>query len=108
MSGADYSRSHFDAAFGGGAKTDSPKAAAAAGAAAAAAPPVSKGKFDVFGDLLGSQGYEFSSQKDNAPKTINDMRKTEMAKDMDPDKLKILEWVSGGSSRRARFLTIFV
>lgn len=80
ISGPDYSRTHFDTAFGN--KTEQPKV------------PNSKGKFDVFGDLLGSQGYEFSSQKDSAPKTINDMRKTEMARDMDPDKLRILEWVS--------------
>lgn len=48
---------------------------------------------DVFGDLLGSQGYEFVAKKDSIPKTINDMRKTELSKDMDPDKLRIMEWV---------------
>ncbi|RZC42947.1 cyclin-G-associated kinase [Asbolus verrucosus] len=50
---------------------------------------------DVFGDLLGSQGYKFTAKKDNAPKTINDMRKGEMATYMDPDKIKIMEWKEG-------------
>ncbi|KAK4875159.1 hypothetical protein RN001_011581 [Aquatica leii] len=50
---------------------------------------------DVFGDLLGSQGYEFANKKDNFPRTINEMRKEELAKDMDPDKLMILEWIDG-------------
>lgn len=72
----DYSRSHFDTAFN---KNDNK------------APKPKSG--DIFGDLLGSQGYEFLAKKENAPKTINDMRKTELAKDMDPDKLKIMEWV---------------
>lgn len=44
---------------------------------------------DVFGDLLGSQGYEFASKKEACPRTINEMRKEEMVKDMDPDKLKV-------------------
>lgn len=49
---------------------------------------------DVFGDLLGSQGYDFASKRDTGPKTMNAMRKEEMVKDMDPEKLKIHEWVS--------------
>jgi hypothetical protein len=40
--------------------------------------------------LLGSQGYQFTSQKDSGPRTINEMRKEEVAKDMDPEKLKVL------------------
>lgn len=48
----------------------------------------------MFGDLLGSQGYQFASKRDNSPRTINEMRKEELARDMDPEKLKILEWVS--------------
>ncbi|XP_022918062.1 cyclin-G-associated kinase [Onthophagus taurus] len=75
----DYSRSHFDTAFNKndnkGNKQSKPS--------------------DIFGDLLGSQGYQFSAKKDNAPRTINEMRKEEIAKDMDPDKLKILEWIEG-------------
>ena len=53
---------------------------------------------DVFGDLLGSQGYNFSSSrkfdKDN-PKTINEMRKVEATRNMDPETLKIAEWTEG-------------
>lgn len=50
----------------------------------------SKSDEDIFGDLLGSQGYSFTSSKaSTGPRTINDMRKEEMAKDMDPDKLKV-------------------
>lgn len=44
---------------------------------------------DMFGDLLGNHGFS-SSKKDMGPKTINAMRKEEMAKDMDPDKMKVL------------------
>ena len=45
---------------------------------------------DMFGDLLGTQGFEFSStKKDSGPKTINAMRKEELAKDLDPDKMKV-------------------
>ncbi|KAG5898794.1 hypothetical protein JTB14_011004 [Gonioctena quinquepunctata] len=53
---------------------------------------------DVFGDLLGSQGYTFTGKKDNAPRTINAMRKDEMSTYMDPEKLKVLEWVEGKKS----------
>ncbi|XP_049959498.1 cyclin-G-associated kinase isoform X1 [Schistocerca serialis cubense] len=78
---ADYSRSHFD--------TVNAKSADAG----KAGKPKQPG--DVFGDLLGSQGYEFASKKESGPRTINEMRKEELAKDMDPDKLKILEWTEG-------------
>ena len=45
---------------------------------------------DMFGDLLGTQGFDFSStKKDSGPKTINAMRKEELAKDIDPDKMKV-------------------
>lgn len=79
----DYSRSHFDTLGG---KNE-------------VKPDVKNGNnkpksTDVFGDLLGSQGYQFSSKKDCGPRTINDMRKEELVKDMDPEKFKILEWVS--------------
>ena len=51
---------------------------------------------DAFEDLLGSQGYSFArkSEKDS-PKTINQMRKVEAAKTMDPDKMKVAEWTEG-------------
>ncbi|XP_045493731.1 cyclin-G-associated kinase [Colias croceus] len=71
----DYSRSHFDP----------PKA-----------PGEEKVKkpMDVFGDLLGSQGYDFA-KRETGPKTMNAMRKEEMVKEMDPDKLKIHDWTEG-------------
>lgn len=49
---------------------------------------------DVFGDLLGSQGYEFTARKDQGSRTINQMRKADNVKEMDPEKLIILEWVN--------------
>ncbi|XP_071444981.1 cyclin-G-associated kinase isoform X2 [Hetaerina americana] len=82
---ADYSRSHFDAATGNN-KND-------AGKAFVGGKPAGSG--DVFSDLLGSQGYEFASKKESGPRTINEMRKEDLAKDMDPDKLKIMEWLEG-------------
>lgn len=48
---------------------------------------------DIFGDILGSQGYSFGS-KNQGPKTINAMRKVELAQTMDPEKLKVQDWVS--------------
>lgn len=78
----DYSRSHFDTAF----KPADP----AKGKSGAP-----KGSGDVFGDLLGSQGYEFSGKRDAGPRTINEMRKEELVREMDPEKLKIMEWKEG-------------
>lgn len=74
----DYSRSHFQdpqqQQTGGATKT---------------------GKSgDIFGDILGSQGYSFGSKTSQGPKTINAMRKVEQAQTMDPERLKIMEWVS--------------
>ncbi|KAK7579810.1 hypothetical protein V9T40_000439 [Parthenolecanium corni] len=75
-----YSRSHFDTIL----KTD------------AGNPQKSKSGEDIFGDLLGSQGYSFTSSKSSSgPRTINEMRKEEMAREMDPDKLKVYTWVEG-------------
>ncbi|KAF5274004.1 hypothetical protein FQA39_LY01119 [Lamprigera yunnana] len=77
----DYNRAHFDTFNKNEQNNDSKN---------------SKSKLeDVFGDLLGSQGYEFANKKDNFPRTINEMRKEELVKDMDPDKFRILEWVDG-------------
>ncbi|XP_031789638.1 cyclin-G-associated kinase isoform X2 [Nasonia vitripennis] len=53
---------------------------------------------DAFEDLLGSQGYNFFSSRKaekDSPKTINQMRKVEAAKSMDPDKMKVTEWTEG-------------
>jgi cyclin G-associated kinase len=47
---------------------------------------------DIFGDILGSQGFSFGS-KNQGPKSINEMRKVELAQTMDPEKLKVQEWV---------------
>ncbi|XP_069498079.1 auxilin isoform X1 [Ambystoma mexicanum] len=53
-----------------------------------------KGPADNFEDLLSSQG--FSAHKDRkGPRTIAEMRKEEMAKEMDPEKLKLLDWIEG-------------
>lgn len=55
-----------------------------------------KASGDAFEDLLGSQGYKFSRKAEkDSPKTINQMRKVETAKTMDPDRLKIAEWTEG-------------
>ncbi|XP_047515483.1 cyclin-G-associated kinase isoform X2 [Pieris napi] len=70
----DYSRSHFDAPKPAEEKVKKPG--------------------DVFGDLLGSQGYDFA-KRDSGPKTMNAMRKEEMVKEMDPEKLKIIDWTEG-------------
>lgn len=69
----DYSRSHFQDK----------------------AEPAQKSKpTDIFGDILGSQGYSFGSKGNFGPKSINDMRKVEQAQTMDPEKLKVMEWVN--------------
>jgi len=44
---------------------------------------------DIFGDLLGSQGYTFSSKFNPGPKTINEMRREDLVKEIDPEKLKV-------------------
>ncbi|XP_066843976.1 cyclin-G-associated kinase isoform X1 [Anser cygnoides] len=54
-------------------------------------PKVSANDFE---DLLSNQGFSAKSDK-KGPKTIAEMRKQEMSKDMDPLKLKILEWIEG-------------
>ncbi|XP_055068566.1 auxilin isoform X1 [Misgurnus anguillicaudatus] len=54
-------------------------------------PKVSDANFD---DLLSGQGFAGSKDK-KGPKTIAEMRKEEMAKEMDPEKIKILDWIEG-------------
>ncbi|KAJ4450277.1 hypothetical protein ANN_01697 [Periplaneta americana] len=80
---ADYSRSHFDSVFS---KQQDPGGKAGSKGV--------KQPGDIFDDLLGSQGYQFP-KRETGPRTINEMRKEELAKDMDPDKLKILDWIDG-------------
>ncbi|PNF37550.1 Cyclin-G-associated kinase [Cryptotermes secundus] len=80
---ADYSRAHFDSVFNK--QQDSGSKAGNKGG---------KQTGDIFDDLLGSQGYQFP-KRETGPRTINEMRKEELARDMDPDKLKILDWIDG-------------
>ncbi|KAK6634789.1 hypothetical protein RUM44_000036 [Polyplax serrata] len=75
----DYSRSHFDAAFGKKQPTEKG----------------GKPNSDVFGDLLGSQGYDFASKKETGPRTMNELRKEDLVKELDPDRMKIYEWTEG-------------
>lgn len=81
----DYSRSHFEQKTkqNGAQNTASPSVSASASATG-----------DIFADILGQQGYSFAAKAQAGPRSINEMRKEELVKDMDPDKLKIMEWVS--------------
>ncbi|XP_077463588.1 auxilin isoform X2 [Stigmatopora argus] len=47
-----------------------------------------------FDDLLSGQGFAGPKDK-KGPRTIAEMRKEELAKEMDPEKIKILEWIEG-------------
>ncbi|KAM5256934.1 auxilin [Ctenodactylus gundi] len=53
-----------------------------------------KQKAADFEDLLSSQGFNAHRDK-KGPRTIAEMRREEMAKEMDPERLKILEWIEG-------------
>uniref|UniRef100_A0A1I8MMF9 non-specific serine/threonine protein kinase n=1 Tax=Musca domestica TaxID=7370 RepID=A0A1I8MMF9_MUSDO len=74
----DYSRSHFE----------QPKPATASAA------QQSKSS-DIFADILGEQGYKFTSKAHQGPRSINEMRKEDLIKDMDPKKVMIMEWTEG-------------
>lgn len=74
----DYSRSHFEAS-----KSNQNTNTSSA----------STKNSDIFADILGEQGYKFTSKTNAGPRSINEMRKDETVKDMDPKKLKIMEWV---------------
>ncbi|KAG5847448.1 hypothetical protein ANANG_G00126170 [Anguilla anguilla] len=54
-------------------------------------PKVAEANFD---DLLSGQGFSGGKEK-KGPRTIAEMRKEEMAKEMDPEKIKILDWIEG-------------
>lgn len=71
----DYSRSNFDTS----------KSAQSTG-------PQGKNA-DIFADILGEQGYKFGSKTNQGPRSINEMRKEDLIKEMDPEKVKIMEWV---------------
>uniref|UniRef100_A0A2K5VFL1 Cyclin-G-associated kinase n=1 Tax=Macaca fascicularis TaxID=9541 RepID=A0A2K5VFL1_MACFA len=54
-------------------------------------PKVSENDFE---DLLPNEGFSSRSDK-KGPKTIAEMRKQDLAKDTDPLKLKLLDWIEG-------------
>ncbi|XP_068089995.1 cyclin-G-associated kinase isoform X2 [Hyperolius riggenbachi] len=47
-----------------------------------------------FGDLLSNQGFSSKSDK-KGPRTIAEMRRQELTREVDPLKLKILDWIEG-------------
>uniref|UniRef100_A0A7N8X8Q1 Cyclin-G-associated kinase n=1 Tax=Mastacembelus armatus TaxID=205130 RepID=A0A7N8X8Q1_9TELE len=53
-----------------------------------------KVKEDDFEDLLSTQGFASKLDK-KGPRTIAEMRRQEVTKDMDPLKLQILDWIEG-------------
>ena len=71
----DYSRSHFQEPT----------------QAQASQKPTQSG--DIFGDILGQQGYSFGKTT-HGPRSINEMRKVELVQTMDPEKFKVAEWVN--------------
>lgn len=84
----DYSRSHFEAkAKQNG--TNNVNVGSSVGNPGGGGGGVG----DIFADILGQQGYNFATKPQGGPRSINEMRKEELVKDMDPDKLKIMEWV---------------
>ncbi|XP_034035455.1 putative tyrosine-protein phosphatase auxilin [Thalassophryne amazonica] len=74
-------------AIGGG----SPSAGSKVQAGMGSKPKASEANFD---DLLCGQGFAGTKEK-KGPRTIAEMRKEEMAKEMDPEKIKILDWIEG-------------
>uniref|UniRef100_A0A4W6EJG2 Cyclin-G-associated kinase n=1 Tax=Lates calcarifer TaxID=8187 RepID=A0A4W6EJG2_LATCA len=56
--------------------------------------PKPKVKEDDFEDLLSTQGFASKPDK-KGPRTIAEMRRQEITKDMDPLKLQILDWIEG-------------
>ncbi|XP_040011163.1 cyclin-G-associated kinase isoform X2 [Xiphias gladius] len=56
--------------------------------------PKPKVKEDDFEDLLSTQGFASKLDK-KGPRTIAEMRRQEITKDMDPLKLQILDWIEG-------------
>ncbi|KAM7017607.1 cyclin-G-associated kinase [Tautogolabrus adspersus] len=56
--------------------------------------PKPKVKEDDFEDLLSTQGFASKLDK-KGPRTIAEMRRQEITKDIDPLKLQILDWIEG-------------
>lgn len=82
----DYSRSNFGAGGTSATSNNNPQKGPGMGGSTSGG--------DIFGDILGSQGYSFASRPANSTRSINAMRKEEMVREMDPEKIKIMEWVS--------------
>uniref|UniRef100_A0A672J060 Auxilin n=1 Tax=Salarias fasciatus TaxID=181472 RepID=A0A672J060_SALFA len=83
-------RPNYNVSFspmGGG----SPSAGGKGPAGMGSKPRASDANFD---DLLSGQGFAGTKDK-KGPRTIAEMRKEEMAKEMDPEKIKILDWIEG-------------
>lgn len=68
------------------------KAAAAFGNGAG--PQKAKLTEDTFEDLLGTQGFSGFGKRDTGPKTMAELRREELAREMDPVKLMILDWTT--------------
>ncbi|XP_029905458.1 putative tyrosine-protein phosphatase auxilin isoform X5 [Myripristis murdjan] len=83
-------RPNYNVSFSGMAG-GSPGAGAKTQAGMGSKPRASDANFD---DLLSGQGFAGTKEK-KGPRTIAEMRKEEMAKEMDPEKLKILDWIEG-------------
>ncbi|XP_052865574.1 cyclin-G-associated kinase [Anopheles cruzii] len=106
----DYSRSHFAEPSkgttpnnGGGGSNGSNGGAGGVGGGVGGV----RSGGDIFGDILGQQGYSFGSTKNQGPRTMNDMRKEELVKEMDPERLKLMEWTEGKKSNiRALLCTV--
>lgn len=90
---ADYSRSYFENGQSKPGKNTSPATTTTTAAGLSGVAGGAPGG-DIFADILGQQGYNFASKPSTGTRSINAMRKEELVRDMDPDKLKILEWVS--------------
>ncbi|KAM9744056.1 cyclin-G-associated kinase isoform 2-T2 [Menidia menidia] len=56
--------------------------------------PKPKVKEDDFEDLLSTQGFAYKPDR-KGPRTIAEMRRQEITKEMDPLKLQILDWIEG-------------
>uniref|UniRef100_A0A8C5WDN2 Auxilin n=1 Tax=Leptobrachium leishanense TaxID=445787 RepID=A0A8C5WDN2_9ANUR len=82
-------RPNYNISFAGTGSGQSEK-----GKVAAAADVKQKFSGDNFEDLLSSQGFNAHKER-KGPRTIAEMRKEEMSKEMDPEKLKILDWIEG-------------
>lgn len=47
----------------------------------------------AFDDLLGTQGFANFGKKETGPRTMAEMKRVEMAKEMDPDRLLVCYWI---------------